>query len=150
MHGELVLLLSWSQLNYQGLVKILKKHDKHSSLTLKNPFLQNALQQPFKSDGVLKQLVDKAEQRFLELSKTCSMVSSNELLALAQPQDPDAECTEDLKRRTEAALTSWQSLTRPGTANADGHNNDDDDDDDDSDDDEPAGAGNTAKRARTT
>ena len=51
-------------LNYTALVKILKKHDKRSSLSLRSPFLVSVLQQPFYSTEVLSQLIGKVETRF--------------------------------------------------------------------------------------
>ena len=45
-------------------VKILKKHDKRSSLALRSPFLRNVLQQPFYSTEVLTAMIGRAEQRF--------------------------------------------------------------------------------------
>eukprot|EP00850_Spirogloea_muscicola_P020426 SM000216S06552 [mRNA] locus=s216:2323:4541:+ [translate_table: standard] len=56
-HGLMVLLENYSFLNYIGMVKILKKHDKHVGTPLKLPYLQNVLRQPFNSTAVLKQLV---------------------------------------------------------------------------------------------
>eukprot|EP00227_Mantoniella_beaufortii_P015614 CAMPEP_0197580750 /NCGR_PEP_ID=MMETSP1326-20131121/4463_1 /TAXON_ID=1155430 /ORGANISM="Genus nov. species nov., Strain RCC2288" /LENGTH=190 /DNA_ID=CAMNT_0043144549 /DNA_START=136 /DNA_END=704 /DNA_ORIENTATION=- len=58
-HGELVLMEHWVSLNYTALVKILKKHDKRSSLSLRSPFLVSVLQQPFYSTEVLSQLIGK-------------------------------------------------------------------------------------------
>eukprot|EP00850_Spirogloea_muscicola_P024929 SM001791S03437 [mRNA] locus=s1791:411:1791:- [translate_table: standard] len=56
-HGLMVLLENYSFLNYIGMVKILKKHDKHVGTPLKLPYLQNVLRQPFNSTSVLRQLV---------------------------------------------------------------------------------------------
>ena len=67
-HGELVLLEHWVSLNYTALVKILKKHDKRSTLSLRSPFLVSVLQQPFYSTEVLSQLVTKTEARFRTLN----------------------------------------------------------------------------------
>ncbi len=44
-HGEMVLLLHWSLLNYSGFCKILKKHDKHTGLLLRAPYVTSLLQQ---------------------------------------------------------------------------------------------------------
>lgn len=44
-HGEMVLLLHWSLLNYAAVVKILKKHDKRTRVLLRAPYLANVLQQ---------------------------------------------------------------------------------------------------------
>lgn len=51
-----------------ALVKILKKHDKRSSLSLRSPYLVSVLQQPFYSTEVLSQLIVKVEGRFRKLS----------------------------------------------------------------------------------
>eukprot|EP00798_Chlamydomonas_sp_ICE-L_P008655 gene8655-34107_t len=61
-HGEVVLLLHWSLLNYAAVVKILKKHDKHSGVLLRAPYLAKLLHQPFQSTTVMSQLVKKAEE----------------------------------------------------------------------------------------
>ena len=68
-HGELVLLEHWCSLNYAALVKILKKHDKRSSLSLRLPILVNVLRQPFYSTEVLSQLVRTTEERFHTLAE---------------------------------------------------------------------------------
>ena len=47
LHGEMVLLLHWCMLNSAAVVKILKKHDKHTGLLLRTPFLQRIKHQPF-------------------------------------------------------------------------------------------------------
>ena len=67
-HGELVLMEHWVSLNYTALVKILKKHDKRSNVSLRSPFLVSVLQQPFYSTEVLSQLIIKVEGRFRQLS----------------------------------------------------------------------------------
>ena len=41
----MVLLLHWSSLNYVGITKILKKHDKCTGLLLRSPYLRNVLRQ---------------------------------------------------------------------------------------------------------
>lgn len=40
-----VLLENYSNLNYTGLVKILKKHDKRTGLFLRHPFITTVLRQ---------------------------------------------------------------------------------------------------------
>ncbi|KAL5559805.1 hypothetical protein UlMin_036016 [Ulmus minor] len=62
LHGEMVLLEIYSILNYTGLVKITKKHDKRSGAPLiRMPFIQSVLQQPFFSIDVLNKLVKECE-----------------------------------------------------------------------------------------
>lgn len=60
-HGEMVLLLHWSLVNYAGIVKILKKHDKLMGGHAQKAFLQNVLQQPFTSTENISRLVREAE-----------------------------------------------------------------------------------------
>ncbi|PWA55609.1 SPX domain-containing protein [Artemisia annua] len=61
LHGEIVLLLNYSALNYTGLVKILKKHDKLSGALIRVPFIQQVLNEPFYKTDVLNNLVKKCE-----------------------------------------------------------------------------------------
>ncbi|KAJ7966176.1 SPX domain-containing protein [Quillaja saponaria] len=65
-HGEMVLLENYSQLNYIGLVKIIKKYDKRSGDLIRLPFIQEVLQQPFFTTDVLNNLV-----------KECLVILSN-------------------------------------------------------------------------
>ncbi|CAI5970650.1 unnamed protein product [Closterium sp. NIES-65] len=55
-----VLLENYSSLNYMGLVKIVKKHDKRTSHPLR-PFLRTVLQQPFCTTELLSQLISECE-----------------------------------------------------------------------------------------
>jgi hypothetical protein len=57
LHGEMVLLLQYSALNYVGLMKILKKYDKHSNSNLRQSVLGAILQQPFCSITNLKGMI---------------------------------------------------------------------------------------------
>merc|ERR1712130_410633 len=43
LHGSMILLLHWSLLNFIAVIKILKKHDKHSGVLLRRPLLANVL-----------------------------------------------------------------------------------------------------------
>ncbi|XP_012571556.1 SPX domain-containing protein 2-like isoform X2 [Cicer arietinum] len=60
-HGEMVLLMNYSALNYTGLVKIIKKHDKRTGALLRLPFIQEVLNQPFFETDVLNVLVKECE-----------------------------------------------------------------------------------------
>lgn len=44
-HGDLVLTLHWSLINYSALSKILKKHDKRTGVQIRQPYLTSILQQ---------------------------------------------------------------------------------------------------------
>ncbi|KAH7524660.1 hypothetical protein FEM48_Zijuj06G0143100 [Ziziphus jujuba var. spinosa] len=60
-HGEMVLLVNYSTLNYTGLVKIMKKYDKRTGALMRMPFIQRVLQQPFFSTDLLNKLVKECE-----------------------------------------------------------------------------------------
>ncbi|BFG18881.1 hypothetical protein CerSpe_051550 [Prunus speciosa] len=60
-HGEMVLLENYSALNYTGLLKILKKHDKRTGALIRFPFVQRVMQQPFFTTDVLNKLVKECE-----------------------------------------------------------------------------------------
>lgn len=69
-HGEMVLLLHWSLVNYAGVAKILKKHDKLLGTVGRplHPFLANVLQQPFTSTEGISRLVKETEAHVQDLS----------------------------------------------------------------------------------
>ncbi|KAL4452619.1 hypothetical protein ABPG75_008281 [Micractinium tetrahymenae] len=70
-HGELVLLLHWSLVNYAAVAKILKKHDKLTGSRLRAPVLASVLHQPFLSTESISQLVKEAERDVQELTALC-------------------------------------------------------------------------------
>ena len=86
LHGEIVLLLHWCELNYIGLVKILKKHDKKTGLLLRSPFLANVVKQPFCSTTILKRLVKQVEETILEEEDGGA---AEDALARDQPAEED-------------------------------------------------------------
>lgn len=61
IHGEMVLLENYSALNYTGLVKIIKKHDKKTGGVLRMPFIQSVLQEPFFATDIISKLVQDCE-----------------------------------------------------------------------------------------
>lgn len=61
LHGELVLLLHWSIVNYAGILKILKKHDKLLGGHAQKDLVGSILQQPFASTGSVTKLAQSAE-----------------------------------------------------------------------------------------
>ncbi len=134
-HGELVLLEHWCSLNYAALVKILKKHDKRSSLSLRLPVLASVLRQPFYSTQVLAQLVRSTEERFHALAArlnrqgargegggsapphAAAAVALPALMQLpappadgAPPPAPEEEAS--MLARTRAALSCWEQLKK--------------------------------------
>lgn len=62
IHGEMVLLENYSALNYTGLVKIIKKHDKRTGGVLRMPFIQSVLQEPFFATDIISKLVQECEE----------------------------------------------------------------------------------------
>ncbi|KAJ1378312.1 SPX domain [Sesbania bispinosa] len=60
-HGEMVLLVNYSNINYTGLAKILKKYDKRTGCLLRLPFIQKVLEQPFFTTDLISKLVKECE-----------------------------------------------------------------------------------------
>ncbi|XP_050236231.1 SPX domain-containing protein 3 [Mercurialis annua] len=60
-HGEMVLLEHYSNINYTGLGKIVKKYDKRTGGLLRLPFIQTVLQQPFFTTDLISKLVKECE-----------------------------------------------------------------------------------------
>ncbi|KAI3743631.1 hypothetical protein L1987_61341 [Smallanthus sonchifolius] len=67
LHGEIILVLNYIALNYIGLVKILKKHDKLSGALLRVPFIQKVLNEPFYDTNTLNGLVKKCETMLVRI-----------------------------------------------------------------------------------
>jgi len=61
LHGELVLLLHWSIMNYAGTLKILKKHDKLLGGHSQQDLLGAILRMPFTSTASVARLASDAE-----------------------------------------------------------------------------------------
>ncbi|KAJ8900211.1 hypothetical protein K2173_024851 [Erythroxylum novogranatense] len=60
-HGEMVLLVNYSNVNYTGLAKILKKYDKRTGRLLRLPFIQKVVEQPFFTTDLISKLVKECE-----------------------------------------------------------------------------------------
>ena len=75
-HGELILLFHYSTVNYAGILKILKKHDKllsrersgDSADRRRRDYLHTLLQQPFTSTESISRLVKAAEEEVRKVS----------------------------------------------------------------------------------
>lgn len=127
-HGELVLLEHWINLNYAALVKILKKHDKRSNISLRSPFLMNVLQQPFYSTEVLLAMIGRAEDKFRSIEQRVRLHLGEHapLVYLASPGIADLRVSSDGSdlsedgansreyslEATKAALNCWQDLDK--------------------------------------
>ncbi|KAF9602434.1 hypothetical protein IFM89_027563 [Coptis chinensis] len=69
-HGEMVLLVNYSNINYTGLAKILKKYDKRTGGLLRLPFIQKVLQQPFFTTDLVSKLVKECESTIDQMFPT--------------------------------------------------------------------------------
>uniref|UniRef100_A0A0E0M796 SPX domain-containing protein n=1 Tax=Oryza punctata TaxID=4537 RepID=A0A0E0M796_ORYPU len=74
-HGEMVLLLNYSAINYTGLAKILKKYDKRTGRLLRLPFIEKVLRQPFFTTELISRLVRDCEAT-VEAIFTSSMATT--------------------------------------------------------------------------
>ncbi|KAA8494547.1 SPX domain-containing protein 3 [Porphyridium purpureum] len=61
LHAELVLLENFSQVNYTGFRKILKKHDKKTRMNIQHTYLNAVLVTPFFRSATLPKLLDGTE-----------------------------------------------------------------------------------------
>jgi hypothetical protein len=89
LHGELVLLLHWSIVNYAGVLKILKKHDKMLGGHAQKQLMSSILHQPFTSTESINQLVNTAENYVQRLASddSANSVDVNQIL-----EDDEMEC----------------------------------------------------------
>lgn len=89
LHGELVLLLHWSIVNYAGVLKILKKHDKMLGGHAQKQLMSSILHQPFTSTESINQLVNTAENYVQRLASddSANSVDVNQIL-----EDDEVEC----------------------------------------------------------
>ncbi|KAA8515909.1 hypothetical protein F0562_019088 [Nyssa sinensis] len=60
-HGEMVLLMNYSNNTYTVLTKILKKYEKRTGRLLRLPSIQKVLQQPFFTTELISKLVKECE-----------------------------------------------------------------------------------------
>lgn len=66
-HGEMVLLLHYNVLNFEGLIKIIKKHFKKTGTSLHSPILQSFQQNPFFTTNSLYKLLKECEAMVSQL-----------------------------------------------------------------------------------
>ncbi|KAL2653942.1 hypothetical protein R1flu_022070 [Riccia fluitans] len=115
-HGEMVLLENYSSLNYMGLVKILKKHDKRTGAVLRMPFIVSVLHQPFFSTKLLSKLVlecaecDNSIKSILPPSTTNEAVVEEGVIEDASLSR--AMESEPIHRQTLAALRTIQAMRK--------------------------------------
>ncbi|XP_075478301.1 SPX domain-containing protein 3-like [Primulina tabacum] len=107
-HGEMVLLMNYSNINYTGLAKILKKYDKRTGGVLRLPFIQKVLEQPFFTTDLISKLIKECENTLDSVfppseSAAGTLRGEKEALALAG---------EGIFRNTLAALLTMQEMRR--------------------------------------
>ncbi|KAK9742777.1 hypothetical protein RND81_03G196700 [Saponaria officinalis] len=108
-HGEMVLLINYSNINYTGLAKILKKYDKRTGSVLRLPFIQTVLEQPFFTTDLISKLIKELETKIDEMFP--SSVGANE----HNGRSTENELTlvgEGIFRNTVAALLTMQQIRR--------------------------------------
>ncbi|XP_040991423.1 SPX domain-containing protein 3-like [Juglans microcarpa x Juglans regia] len=105
-HGEMVLLVNYSNVNYTGLAKILKKYDKRTGGLLRLPFIQKVLQQPFFTTDLISKLVKECE------STIEAVFPAEDGKKTRQPKQAITVAEEGIFRNTVAALQTMQDIRR--------------------------------------
>ncbi|KAI4338800.1 hypothetical protein MLD38_023812 [Melastoma candidum] len=105
-HGEMVLLINYSNINYTGLAKILKKYDKRTGGLLRSPFIQEVLRQPFFTTDLVSKLAKEIEATI----DAVFPLRKPESTSTAVTRVPVAE--EGIFRNTVAALMSMQEMRK--------------------------------------
>ncbi|KAL0007788.1 hypothetical protein SO802_009290 [Lithocarpus litseifolius] len=105
-HGEMVLLVNYSNVNYTGLAKILKKYDKRTGGLLRLPFIQKVLQQPFFTTDLISKLVKQCESTI----EAVFPVEDEE--KTREAREAIIVAGEGIFRNTVAALQSMQEIRR--------------------------------------
>ncbi|XP_028763340.1 SPX domain-containing protein 3-like [Neltuma alba] len=106
-HGEMVLLVNYSSINYTGLAKILKKYDKRTGGLLRLPFIQKVLEQPFYATDQISKLVKKCEG----MMDVVFPAAEEELAERArEARDAITVAGEGIFRNTVAALLTIQEI----------------------------------------
>lgn len=105
-HGEMVLLLNYSNVNYTGLAKILKKYDKRTGGLLRLPFIQKVLQQPFFTTDLISKLVKECESTIDAVFPVEDEEKTREV------REAITVAGEGIFRNTVAALQTMQEIRR--------------------------------------
>lgn len=105
-HGEMVLLVNYSSINYTGLAKILKKYDKRTGGLLRLPFIETVLKQPFFTTELISRLVKECEIMMEAVFPAAEeQVERREREALAMAE-------QSIFRNAVAALITMQELRK--------------------------------------
>ncbi|KAL6124445.1 hypothetical protein ACLB2K_076957 [Fragaria x ananassa] len=106
-HGEMVLLVNYSNINYTGLAKILKKYDKRTGALLRLPFIQKILEQPFFTTDLISKLVKECEGTIDAVFPV-----DEEEERKREVKDAITVAGEGIFRNTVAALLTMQEIRR--------------------------------------
>ncbi|KVH91219.1 SPX domain-containing protein 3 [Cynara cardunculus var. scolymus] len=104
-HGEMVLLVNYSNINYTGMAKILKKYDKRTGGLLRLPFIQKVLEQPFFTTELISKLVKECEATIDELFPTV-------VVAEEMKESTITMAGEGIFRNTVAALMTMKEIRK--------------------------------------
>ncbi|KAH7519622.1 hypothetical protein FEM48_Zijuj08G0056600 [Ziziphus jujuba var. spinosa] len=107
-HGEMVLLVNYSNINYTGLAKILKKYDKRTGGLLRLPFIQKVLEQPFFTTDLISKLVKECEMTI----DAVFPVDKEEKKEKEKGKEAITVAGEGIFRNTVAALMTMQEIRR--------------------------------------
>ncbi|KAI4354794.1 hypothetical protein L6164_003631 [Bauhinia variegata] len=106
-HGEMVLLVNYSNINYTGLAKILKKYDKRTGGLLRLPFIQKVLEQPFFTTDLISNLVRECESIIDTV-----FPAEEEAERAKEAKEAIVVAGEGILRNTVAALLTMQEIRR--------------------------------------
>ncbi|XP_010264412.1 PREDICTED: SPX domain-containing protein 3-like [Nelumbo nucifera] len=108
-HGEMVLLENYSNINYTGLAKILKKYDKRTGGLLRLPFIQKVLQQPFFTTDLVSKLVKECENT---IDAVFPDVQEEGRIKERGQKEASMVACQGIFRNTIAALVTMQEMRR--------------------------------------
>uniref|UniRef100_A0ACD5ULD1 Uncharacterized protein n=1 Tax=Avena sativa TaxID=4498 RepID=A0ACD5ULD1_AVESA len=104
-HGEMVLLLNYSSVNYLGLAKILKKYDKRTGAVLRLAVIETVLAQPFFTAEAVTLMVRECEAMMEAVS-----APGEGQAAARRDREALAAAEQRIFRNTVAALLAMQDV----------------------------------------
>ncbi|XP_066387800.1 SPX domain-containing protein 5-like [Miscanthus floridulus] len=111
-HGEMVLLLNYSSVNYTGLAKILKKFDKRTGgvFGLRLPVIAGVLRQPFFTTDLISELVRDCEAMMEAVVFPFPPAAASRDRLLHECRHAVAVAEQSIFRNTVAALLTMQEV----------------------------------------
>jgi len=109
-HGEMVLLLNYSSINYTGLAKILKKFDKRTGGVLRLPVIAGVLQQPFFTTDLISELVRDCEAMMEAVFPAAATAAVSAATRDLEERQALAAAEQSIFRNTVAALLTMQEV----------------------------------------